>query len=321
MAPSPLATPARAPLFRDPVTDGAADPTLVRGPDGAWWMFYTQRRPADSGPGVRWVHGTAIGTARSEDGGATWHYAGAVSGLAPGTGEHTLWAPEVIAHDGTFHMYVSHIPGVPDRWEGHPRRILHHTSTDLVTWQLHGELALSSDRVIDACVHRLPGGRGWRLWYKDEADGSSTWAADSPDLYSWHVRGPVLRHRPHEGPNVFRLGGWYWLVVDAWDGQDVFRSADLDAWQPAGRVLAGSGARPEDAGPGFHADVVVAGEQAWIVYFTHPGRTTERGGAAASSALHTRRSAVQAARLTVVDDRLRCERDSAPQPRLPEENP
>ena len=312
MTSQPLAP---APLFRDPVTDGAADPTVVAGPDGRWWMFYTQRRPADPGPGVRWVHGSRIGVAHSVDGGASWVPGGTVAGLAP-EGD-TLWAPEVVAHEGTFHMYVTHIRGIPNRWEGHPRRIVHHTSTDLLTWHEAGVLVLSSDRVIDACVHRLPGGRGWRLWYKDEADDSATWAADSPDLHTWQVRGPVLRHRPHEGPNVFQLGGRYWMVVDAWDGQEVFRSDDLDSWEPAGRILETSGTRPGDAGPGFHADVVAAGDEAWIFYFTHPGRTGEQGGAAAAASPAARRSAVQVARLTVAGGRLHCERDTAPAPRLP----
>jgi YD repeat-containing protein len=31
-----------APLFRDPVHDGATDPVLVHHADGTWWMFYTQ---------------------------------------------------------------------------------------------------------------------------------------------------------------------------------------------------------------------------------------------------------------------------------------
>ena len=34
-----------APLYRDPITDGAADPCLVYNPfEKAWWMLYTQRR-------------------------------------------------------------------------------------------------------------------------------------------------------------------------------------------------------------------------------------------------------------------------------------
>lgn len=310
---------ARGPLYRDPVTDGPTDPTVVAGPDGRWWMFYTQRRPADPGPGVRWVHGSPIAVAHSDDGGASWAYGGTVAGLVP-EGD-TLWAPEVVEHEGTFHMYVTHIRGVPERWEGHPRRIVHHTSTDLVSWQQGGALELSSDRVIDACVHRLPAGQGWRLWYKDEADDSATWAADSGDLHSWQVRGPVLAHRPHEGPNVFDLGGWSWMVIDTWAGQEVFRSTDLDSWHPAGHILHTSGTRPEDAGPGFHADVVATGEEAWIFYFTHPHRTGEQGGAGAAESLAARRSAVQVARLTVHDGALHCERDTAPAPRLPIPDP
>ena len=116
-------------MYRDPVYDGATDPTVVRAP-GGWWMFYTQRRathPAP-GPGVAWVHGSRIGVARSGDG-DRWEYEGT---LAPGDGsalaltpgppplevDRTHWAPEVM-HDGTrWRMYLTEIEGVPDRWEG-----------------------------------------------------------------------------------------------------------------------------------------------------------------------------------------------------------
>ena len=70
-------------------------------------------------------------------------------------------------------MFVSYIRGVPDQWAGHARHIHHYVSKDLVNWDHRGPLALSSDRVIDAAVHPHPGG-GYRMWYKDEADGSST---------------------------------------------------------------------------------------------------------------------------------------------------
>ena len=34
-----------APLFRDPIFDGAADPTVIYNPhENAWWMVYTNRR-------------------------------------------------------------------------------------------------------------------------------------------------------------------------------------------------------------------------------------------------------------------------------------
>jgi hypothetical protein len=63
------------PLFRDPVNDGAADPTLIWNRDRReWWMFYTNRRadlPGLAANDVSWVHGTRIGIAVSRDHGAT----------------------------------------------------------------------------------------------------------------------------------------------------------------------------------------------------------------------------------------------------------
>jgi hypothetical protein len=64
------------PLFRDPVHDGAADPVVIwNKPGQKWFMYYTNRRANLEEPeGVDWVHGTRIGIAESNDGGATWQY-------------------------------------------------------------------------------------------------------------------------------------------------------------------------------------------------------------------------------------------------------
>lgn len=59
-------------LYTDPIRLAPTDPSLIAGPDGAWWMFYTQRRAREPGGGKRWVHGTDLGVARSFDGGLTW---------------------------------------------------------------------------------------------------------------------------------------------------------------------------------------------------------------------------------------------------------
>jgi hypothetical protein len=66
---------APAPLFRDPVHDGAADATLIwNRAEKCWWMLYTNRRAdAANEKGVKWVHGTDIGIASTPDGGATWN--------------------------------------------------------------------------------------------------------------------------------------------------------------------------------------------------------------------------------------------------------
>ena len=68
-----------APLYRDPVFDGAADPSLIwNDKERAWWIFYTNRRAnaPDAQDGVRWCHGTDIGISSSADGGLTWTYRG-----------------------------------------------------------------------------------------------------------------------------------------------------------------------------------------------------------------------------------------------------
>lgn len=297
---------ANAPLFRDPMHDGAADPVAIWNRHaGEWWLVYTNRRTTAPGPGVTWVHGTDLGVAASADGGRTWTYRGTLTGLETEWGRNTFWAPEIVWHDGQYHMYVSYISGVPDACTG-AARIRHYTSPDLLDWTHHGDLHLGSDRVIDACVFPLPGG-GWRMWFKDETRGSLTYAADSIDLYHWDPIGLAVGHRPHEGPNVFELGGYYWMLVDEWQGQGVLRSDDLDTWEHRGLILDKPGSRPDDGTFGLHADVVVRGDTAYVFYFTHPGRmgaVTDDDGTYA-----TRRSSLQVAAARVVDGTLRCDRD------------
>ncbi|WP_055524578.1 hypothetical protein [Streptomyces graminilatus] len=295
---------ASGPLFRDPVHDGAADPVAVWNREAReWWLVYTGRRVTAPGPGVAWVHGTDLGVASSSDGGGTWTYRGTLDLPDPEWGRNTFWAPEIIWHDGLYHMYVSWIRGVPDAWTGRAE-IRHYTSSDLLGWTYHGALDLDSDRAIDACVVPLPGG-GFRMWFKDETHGSVTYAADSPDLYKWRPTGPAVTHREHEGPNVFELGGTHWMIVDEWRGQGVLRSDDLEHWEHQGLILDAPGNRPDDGGFGYHADVVVQGETAYVFYFTHPDRTPETGEADYAY----RRSSLQVAALRVTAGRLTCDRD------------
>ncbi|MEU6247962.1 glycosyl hydrolase [Glycomyces sp. NPDC047010] len=295
------------PLFRDPVHDGAADPTVIwNRTAGEWWMFYTNRRvlapPVDD---VSWVHGTDIGIASSRDGGATWVYRGTAQGLATGWGRDTYWAPEVVDDGERFHMYVSVIEGVPTRW-GADARIRHYTSTDLARWTFESTLDLDSRHVIDACVVPLPSG-GWRMWFKDDDHGTHTYCADSPDLHDWTVVGPAVTVSKHEGPNAFTLGGSHWMLVDEWRGLRVLRSDDLETWTPQDRILDASGTGPDDGGNGLHADVVVVGEDAFVFYFTHPGR--HRDAPVRDNLYAHRRTSIQVARAHVVDGVLVCDRE------------
>ena len=261
-------SPAAQPLFRDPVHDGAADPVVIwNRAKKAWWMLYTNRRAdiADS-TGVKWVHGTHIGIAESKDGGAHWKYLSEAN-IPYGRPDYTFWAPEVIDVDGTYHMFLTVVPGTFSDWNAE-RRILHLTSSDLLHWKPLENVNLESDRTIDACVFRLPDG-SWRLWYKNERDGSKIYYSDSTDLVHWTPKGIAVKTRG-EGPVVFQWKGSYWLIEDAWAGLGAFRSTDLANWerQPE-NLLQGPGTQPTDRAQGQHPDVVVdAKGRAWLFYFT-----------------------------------------------------
>lgn len=297
-----------APLFNDPIYNGAADPVIFwnRG-EKQWWIVYTQRMHSAPGPGTTPIHGSKLGVASSPDG-HDWLYRGTLEGLDFEHGHNTWWAPEILWHEDRYHMYASYVQGMPVNWN-RPRTIIHYTSTDGWKWQLESHLSLSSDRVIDACVARMPSGI-WRMWYKDEQHKSHTYCADSTDLYHWEPAGCAIDGPGHEGPNVFFFEGSWWMIVDYWRGQGVFRSEDCLAWTSAGMILDQAGSRQDDQGFGHHADVLVAGDDAYIVYFTHPLPPAD-WAEGTPLPLEYKRTSLQIGRLRREGDTLVCNRDEA----------
>lgn len=309
-AKAPTAT-TPAPLYRDPIYDGAADPVLIWNPfRNAWWMLYTQRRAKADAPGVEWCHQTEIGMAESSDEGLTWFYRGIV-GLKPLGPDYSFWAPDVIRDDhGRYHLFVTYVPGPANthRHWGGERYILHYSSSDLDRWTFERRIPLTSNHCIDPTLIRRPNG-AWRMWYKDEGHDSKTFAIESRDLKEWvKVQDPGISKLYGEGPKAFQFRGHYWLIKDPNSGLDVYRSDDLDAWSYQGKILDQPGSRNSDGTIGKHADVVVCGDRAFIIYFTHPYTedAPERNGV---SPLSNRHTALQAAELDVVEGRLVCDRN------------
>lgn len=307
--------------YRDPVWDGPTDPVLVADHlTGEWVLFYTQRRATETGlSGVEWVHGTAIGTARSADGGLNWEYRGVLNSLIPSGTERpaTLWAPDVVRIGDQWIMYLTVLGGVRTDWSG-TASIVQLSSPDLVNWEYLGAVDLDSPRVIDAAV-ALCGDGKYRLWYKDEARGSNTYSAvtSTPlNPASWVREGLVISGRPHEGPKVFRLDGSFWMIVDEWRGQGVYRSGDATGgWARQvyldGLILTDPESVNGRPVVGRHADVVPlepsadGKERALVVYFTHPHWNGEDIEAMTADP-KTHLSHIRAAVLEVQDGNLVC---------------
>ncbi len=300
-----------APLYRDPVYDGAADPVVVwNNVEKSWWMLYSARRANQMTPDVSFCYGTNVAVASSDDNGKTWIYRGELD-LNFEKGTNTFWAPDVLYNNGKYHMFVVYFKGARSHWGGNP--VIHHyVSKNMWDWKHIGPLKLSSNSVIDATLFKMKNGK-FRMWYKDETRGAITMMSESDDLYKWkNTDQPAIGGRAHEGPKVFEFQNYYWMLTDEWQGMRVYKSKDLDLWERQGLILDKPSSRAEDTPNGAHGDVVVVNGKAYVFYFTHPGRKkhselelNEDGGYTYTN----RRSCIQVGELIFDGETLICDRD------------
>ena len=301
---------APAPLFRDPITDGAADPVMIYNQqEKSWWMLYTQRRANTEAPDVAYCYGNPIGIASSSDHGHTWVYRGTLD-LNIEKGVNTFWAPDVIYHNGLYHLFVTYIRGVRNHWGGESQ-LAYYTSPDLWNWKFQKFIDVGMKNIIDGCIIEKPGG-GWRMFFRGDQNWTS--ASDSRDLKTWTlIKEPVIKGDKHEGPNAFQFAGYYWMLTDEWSGMRVYRSIDLLNWTRQGKILdEENGKRFDDHPSGAHGDAIVAGGKAYVFYFTHPGRKKHFDAKMNSSGIYPfeeRRSSIQAAELVFKDGTLVCKRE------------
>ena len=300
---------AKAPLFRDPIYDGAADPMVIYNrEEKTWYMFYTNRRANVATQGTNWCYGTRIGVATSADNGRNWVYVGALD-LEFERGKNTFWAPHVVYHKGKYHLFVTYIRGVHESWSG-IGKIAHYVSCDLWNWDFCGLIPLNdSDPLLDATIYRKPDGK-WGMWYKNSRIGYTVEAV-SDDLYHWtNVPGTAIDDVPHEAPFVFYYKKYYWMLTDQWNGFGVYRSEDTERWKKQGVILGKGGLRKDDNVRASHPGVVVTGDKAYVFYFTHPGWEKEGGWGDETGKLDEagvlpyiyRRSSIQVAELRIDED-------------------
>ena len=305
------------PVFDDPVYHGAADPVIVYNKAvKKWWMFYTNRRASIEDSTVAWVHGTRIGIAESKDG-RKWKYVDTANvNYRPDPG-YTHWAPDIIEENGSWHMYLTYVPGTFTDWN-HPRYIVHLQSKDLINWSTpstsstsstpstSSTLQLINQKVIDASVYKVNDSL-YRLWYNNEKDGKSIWYAESPDLKTWTDKGKAIAARG-EGPKVFYWQDQYFMIVDAWKGMEVYSSTDLLKWtKQKERILEAPGKGKDDQAIGGHCEVIVNNDRAFVYYFTHPGRRKDKP--AAKGSFDDKRSVIQVAELEYKDGEIVCDRN------------
>jgi hypothetical protein len=306
---------APAPLFRDPVTDGAADPSVVwHAGEKAWYIFYTQRRanvalpPAES-----WYMGTKIAIAKSADQGRTWNYVGTAQGLSRGMKDETFWAPHVFEDNGTWHLFVTFIPKVVKAAKGQPV-ICHYTSKDMVAWEYSDTVDVKSDDIIDPGVVKLRDGR-WLMVFRDCRQQNRTAKVVSPDLRNWTRLDDLTGTGAHEAPVVLFWKNKFWMFIDEWKGIGAYESDDGIKYTQNSLILDKAGKRADDGYFGSHPGVALAGDRAFVFYHVHAGRkigvdtpTLDQKG------IEFKRTSLQVAEIELKDGKISCDRDNHPTP-------
>jgi beta-fructofuranosidase len=211
------------------------DHCFVRSREGVWHMFgITHAEPLNPMDEKHLAHATAPSLV---DG--PWRKEPfALSAEYERWGEHHLWAPHVVYHDGTYYMFVCVGGPSPAKYKIHVA-----TSKDLWNWTRHAK----NPAVVDGYDARDPiilwSGDRWVMSYpatsKPEGGSHIVACRTSDDLVTWSERVDAFTDTetgtfggPTESPFVVRRGRSYYLFIcnndrrAGYDSTDVFRSYD-----------------------------------------------------------------------------------------------
>lgn len=286
---------AAAQTYTNPViAPVAADPSLIRAPDGFWYLYATQDR---------WDDGLEhyLPTFRSSDL-VAWEFVGDVFTLPPRwKSQGFLWAPDVSLVDGVYHLYYSYSTwGDPNPCIGLAR-----SSSPTGPWEDLGRAVFCSDDIgvrnsIDPYHHVAADGARTLVWGSFNGIHAVRLSDDGTEPVGDVVR---LADSRFEGAYLHERDGYLYLFLSSGsccDGANstyatwVGRSQDVlgPYLDDTGRNLRAGGGRivlyRNDAwvGPGHVAVVTDDAGQDWLVYHAiDPTNDHLRNGATRRPAL------------------------------------
>lgn len=276
-----------APLYRDPLFDGAHDPELVwNHAEQCYWLLYLQNRyniPLSDPAPLGRTSLTDIGLASTPDGGRSWVYRGVAEGLdvpasaradglpPSGTQQYggaTWWRPAVTSVGGVYHafwvmweasrgMKGPDGPGAYANWN-----LVHYTSNNLKSWS-YNQTVRTNSFAYDSDVFRLADGR-YILFSTGQtrAVRGNPKVLQSRDLYEWtECTDAGLQVNIDEGPHATWNDmsiKWRGFGFINWDGSahfgtnrpNMMRTSDGGmTWEMSNTTLyPGPGTRPLDLG-------------------------------------------------------------------------
>lgn len=144
----------------------------------------------------------------------------------------------VLEHEGAFHIFYTGFNTAHTEGREH---VMHATSPDLIEWTKHPEHTFKADGVH----YQNIGGEDFRdpFVFWNEAEGvwwmllcardgrtgkPAVGLSTSEDLVHWHQRRPLVGNWscPPECPDLFSMGGMWYLIASAQDWTTVHRFAD-----------------------------------------------------------------------------------------------
>jgi arabinan endo-1,5-alpha-L-arabinosidase len=211
------------------------DHCFIRGHDGLWHLFgITHAEPLNPMDEKNLAHATAPSLTEGP-----WRKEPfALSVDHERWGEHHLWAPHVVLHDGVYYMFVCVGGSSPSKYKIHVA-----TSTDLWSWTRHPRNPVVTDGYDARDPSVLRDGDRWLMYYTatsaPEGGNHIVACLTSDDLVSFRDRSVVFTDTetgtfggPTESPFVVRRGRSYYLFIcnndrrAGYDSTDIYRSFD-----------------------------------------------------------------------------------------------